>query len=99
MPSSDRHAVLTGWGAHAPAHVVTNADLERLLDTTDEWISTRTGVCERRWADPTTSTGDMAVRAGRAALTRADVAVVHARGTLTARVRTVLDAVDGRLAA
>lgn len=37
--------------------------------------------------------------ATRAALTRADVAVVHARGTLTARVRTVLDAVDGRLAA
>lgn len=73
MPSSDRRAVLTGWGAHAPAHVVTNADLERLLDTTDEWISTRTGVCERRWADPATSTGDMAVRAGRAALDRAGV--------------------------
>src|SRR5690606_28985577 len=53
---------------YVPERVVTNADLERALVTTDEWITTRTGIRERRWADPGTSTGDMAVHAGRAAL-------------------------------
>ena len=73
MPSSSRHAVLAGWGAYAPPHVVTNADIERELDTTDAWITTRTGIKERRWADVSTSTGDLAVRAGRAALECAGV--------------------------
>ncbi|MBD3778962.1 MAG: ketoacyl-ACP synthase III [Micrococcales bacterium] len=73
MPSSSRQAVLAGWGAYAPPHVVTNADIERELDTTDAWITTRTGIRERRWADDSTSTGDLAVRAGRAALECAGV--------------------------
>src|SRR5690606_8502733 len=65
---SERAALVAGWGAYVPERVVTNADLERALVTTDAWITTRTGIRERRWADPGTSTGDMAVHAGRAAL-------------------------------
>lgn len=76
MLSSERYARLTGWGAYAPDLVVTNADLEQRLDTTDAWITTRTGIRERRWADSATSTGDMAVAAGRAALACAGVASV-----------------------
>lgn len=74
--SAERAAVLAGWGAYAPTTVVTNADLERTLNTTDAWISSRTGIHERRWADSSTSTGDMAVRAGRAALDSAGVDAV-----------------------
>ena len=65
---SERAALVAGWGAYVPERVVTNADLERALVTTDAWITSRTGIRERRWADPGTSTGDMAVHAGRAAL-------------------------------
>lgn len=67
-PTSGRGAVLRGWGAYAPSRVVTNADLEAILDTSDEWIRTRTGITERRWASADESTGDLAVEAARAAL-------------------------------
>lgn len=66
--SAEPVAVLAGWGAYAPERVVTNADLEQRLDTTDGWIASRTGIRERRWADASMSTGDMAVASGRAAL-------------------------------
>lgn len=66
--SAEPCPVLAGWGAYAPENVVTNADLEQLLETTDGWITSRTGIRERRWADSSTSTGDMAVASGRAAL-------------------------------
>ena len=38
-----RHAHVTGWGRYAPSQVLTNADLERMVDTSDEWIVSRTG--------------------------------------------------------
>ena len=44
------NAHVTGWGRYAPAQVLTNADLERIVDTSDEWIRTRTGIRERRVA-------------------------------------------------
>ena len=47
---SQRSVRLTGWGRYAPAQVLTNADLERIVDTSDEWIVTRTGIRERRVA-------------------------------------------------
>lgn len=72
----ERGAVVAGWGAFVPERVVTNAELERVLETSDEWITTRTGIRERHWADPGTSTGDMAVHAGRAALRVAGLAQV-----------------------
>jgi len=43
------HAAITGIGAYLPERRLTNADLERLVDTTDEWITTRTGIRERGW--------------------------------------------------
>ena len=42
--TAPRRAHITGWGRYAPAQVLTNADLERMVDTTDEWIRTRTGI-------------------------------------------------------
>ena len=47
-----RHAAITGWGMAVPERVLTNADLERMVDTSDEWIVTRTGIRERRVVGP-----------------------------------------------
>ncbi|MEO5965067.1 MAG: beta-ketoacyl-ACP synthase III, partial [Candidatus Limnocylindrales bacterium] len=62
------HSVqLTGWGRYAPAQVLTNADLERIVDTSDEWIVSRTGIRERRVAAAHETTASMgAVAALRA---------------------------------
>ncbi|MGW4588176.1 beta-ketoacyl-ACP synthase III [Amycolatopsis thermoflava] len=62
------HAVLAGLGAWLPPRVVDNDDLARHLNTSDEWIRARTGIGERRIADPDMSTVDMAIAAGRNAL-------------------------------
>lgn len=61
---------ILGWGCALPEKVVTNADLERTLDTSDEWIRERTGIRERRIG---TSTAELAVEAGRAAMVQAGV--------------------------
>jgi 3-oxoacyl-[acyl-carrier-protein] synthase-3 len=65
-----RGAVITGWGSALPEKVLTNADLEATLDTSDEWIQARTGIRERRIGD---STSALAIEAGRAALEQAGV--------------------------
>ncbi|MGD0861462.1 MAG: beta-ketoacyl-ACP synthase III [Candidatus Limnocylindrales bacterium] len=59
---------LTGWGAYAPSQVLTNADLEKMVDTSDEWIVSRTGICERRIAGPNETTASMAAVAGLRAI-------------------------------
>ncbi len=64
-----RQATITGWGKALPPAVLSNADLETFMDTSDEWISTRSGIKERRMADVETS--DMAVLAGKRALAAA----------------------------
>ena len=61
-------AGITGLGAYLPKKVMTNADLEKLVDTSDEWIRTRTGISERRIADEKEVTSDLAVNAARMAL-------------------------------
>ncbi len=66
-----KNAVITGWGFYAPSRVMTNQELERIVDTSDEWISTRTGIKERRIAADGETTSSMSVRAARAALDRA----------------------------
>ena len=66
-------AGVAGWGSALPTGVVTNADLERRLDTDDEWITTRTGIRERRIATDGETTGPLAVAAARAALRSAGV--------------------------
>ncbi|MEM7352373.1 MAG: beta-ketoacyl-ACP synthase III [Acidobacteriota bacterium] len=62
---------LLGLGAYLPEKVVTNADWEKLVETTDEWITTRTGIKRRRFAAENQSTADLAVQAARQALQRA----------------------------
>jgi 3-oxoacyl-[acyl-carrier-protein] synthase-3 len=66
-------ARILGVGAYAPQRVLTNAELERLVDTSDEWIVQRTGIRERRIADESEATSDLAVRAAQQAMERAGV--------------------------
>ena len=56
-------ARMIALGAHVPQRVLTNADLEKMVDTTDEWIVSRTGIRERRIAEPDQSTADLATLA------------------------------------
>ena len=65
---------ITGIGAYAPERVLTNADLERMVDTSDEWIETRTGIRERHIAEPAQAASDLALPAAREALEEAGVA-------------------------
>lgn len=67
--------VLTSLGVAVPPRVVTNDDLARTLDTSDEWIRTRTGIAERRFVDPGVTTADLAVEAGANALAQRTDAV------------------------
>ncbi len=66
-------SVVLGCGSHLPDRVVSNADLSRLVDTSDEWIFQRTGIRERRIAAEGEKTSDMAIKAARAALAAAGV--------------------------
>ena len=50
---------ITGVGSFVPPKVITNFDLEKMMDTTDEWIQQRSGIVERRWVDDTTSNSDL----------------------------------------
>jgi 3-oxoacyl-[acyl-carrier-protein] synthase-3 len=68
-----RTCSITGVGSYVPAKVLTNADLEKMVDTSDEWITTRTGIKERRVAAKNEYTSDMAVRAAQRAMKMAGV--------------------------
>ena len=61
-------AHVTGWGRYAPSQVLTNADLEKLVDTSDEWIRSRTGIRERRVAAAHETTASMGAVAGLRAI-------------------------------
>ncbi len=60
--------IVTGTGHYVPPRIVTNADLQKIMDTTDEWIRQRSGIAERRHVDPGVATSDLAVEAARRAL-------------------------------
>ncbi|MBV9080082.1 MAG: ketoacyl-ACP synthase III [Elusimicrobia bacterium] len=62
---------ITGTGACLPEKVLTNADLAKIVDTSDEWITTRTGIKERRMAAPDMATSDLSAEAARKALAAA----------------------------
>jgi 3-oxoacyl-[acyl-carrier-protein] synthase-3 len=64
-------ARIIGTGSFLPARVLTNHDLERMVDTTDEWITQRTGIKERRLVDPGTPTSALALEAAKEALAAA----------------------------
>lgn len=61
-------SLLRGFGAYAPERILTNADIESMVETTDEWITTRTGIRQRHVVAPGQTTSDLAVEAARAAL-------------------------------
>ncbi len=67
-------ARLISTGHFSPPRVLTNAELEKTVETSDEWIRTRTGIRERRVADAGTGAADMGAAAGQAALAEADLA-------------------------
>ncbi|MCM3004851.1 beta-ketoacyl-ACP synthase III [Priestia koreensis] len=68
------NAGIKGIGRYLPEKVLTNADLEKMVDTSDEWIRTRTGIEERRVADDNTDTSDMAYEASLKAIADAGIA-------------------------
>jgi 3-oxoacyl-[acyl-carrier-protein] synthase III len=68
-----RSCAIAGVGAYVPSRVLTNADLEKMVDTTDEWITSRTGIRERRIAAKDEYTSDMAAEAARRAMKNAAI--------------------------
>jgi 3-oxoacyl-[acyl-carrier-protein] synthase III len=62
------NALITGWGMYAPARIMTNEELSTMVDTSDEWIVSRTGIRERRIAADDETTTDLSVNAARDAL-------------------------------
>lgn len=68
MAGQLRSVGISGLGMYVPERVLTNRDLEALVDTTDDWIVTRTGIRERRIASPEQATSDLAVPAAEQAL-------------------------------
>lgn len=73
METKFRSVGIAGIGFYVPKKVLTNFDLEKMVDTTDEWIRTRTGVRERRIADDNEATSDLAIEAARKALEDAQI--------------------------
>lgn len=65
------YSAITGWGMNVPDKVLTNADLERMVDTSDEWITSRTGIKERHVISSGEKTSTLAIAAARQALERA----------------------------
>ena len=72
MVSGLRHSRIAGTGRYLPERILTNADLERIVDTTDEWIRTRTGMERRHLAADEQASSDLAIPAARAALQAAN---------------------------
>lgn len=68
-----KYAHIIGWGKYAPPNILTNHDLAKTVDTSDEWIRERTGIAERRIASSKESTAMMAVHAAREAIESADI--------------------------
>ncbi len=64
---------ILGTGSSAPEKILSNFDLEKIVDTSDEWIRTRTGIVERRIADPDVATSDMAYEASLRAIEAASI--------------------------
>ena len=68
-----RTVSIIGTGSYVPEKVLTNEDLSRMVDTSDEWITTRTGIKERRIAAKDETTSDMAAKAALKAIEQAKI--------------------------
>lgn len=71
--TTKKYSNILGTGSYLPEKIVTNTDIEKLVDTTDEWIVTRTGIKERRFSTENDSTTSMAAEACRRALEAANI--------------------------
>src|SRR3989449_5120881 len=72
--ATGRPSAIAGMGVYAPEKVITNFDLEKMMDTSDKWITERTGIRRRHIAEPYTTTFELATNAARSALDAAGVA-------------------------
>lgn len=77
-------SIISGTGSYLPEKILTNADLEKMVDTSDEWIVQRSGIKERRIAADNETTGDMAIKAARKALEAAGCAPEEIGGVIVA---------------
>src|SRR3954466_15443422 len=68
-------SVIISSGIGVPANVVTNADLAKIMDTSDEWIRTRSGIEERRYVDPGEGSAELGMKAAEGALAAAKLTV------------------------
>ncbi len=66
---------LVGYGSYLPERIMTNSDFEKIMDTTDEWIVSRTGMRNRHFAADNETVADMATRAAQAALDNAKLSI------------------------
>ena len=73
MPTGAKASAILGFGGYRPRRVVDNAEICTLIDSSDEWIRTRSGIIERRWASPDETIQMMSVAASRKALERSGV--------------------------
>ncbi|ADL12994.1 beta-ketoacyl-ACP synthase III [Acetohalobium arabaticum] len=73
MTKKVRKAGITGVGYYVPKNILTNYDLEEMLETSDKWIKSRTGIEERRIADDNEATSDLAFKAAKKALSDAEL--------------------------
>lgn len=81
-----RYSEIIGLGVHRPSVVVTNEDICKNIDSSDEWIRERTGIIERRFADEHTSIIDMAVDASKKAIEDAGLSPSHINTVLLATI-------------
>src|SRR5689334_1541715 len=70
---SEHRSRIAGVGMSVPSRVVTNKDLEKLMETTHEWIVERSGIEERRWVEPGEGGAELAAKASREAMEKAGV--------------------------
>jgi len=77
-------SIIAGTGSYLPEKIMTNADLEKIVDTTDEWITQRSGIKQRHIAADDQSTGDMAIEAAKNALESAGMTAQDIDGVIVA---------------
>jgi 3-oxoacyl-[acyl-carrier-protein] synthase-3 len=73
MSSPSASVIILGTGSYVPENIVTNDDMAKMVETSDEWIRTRTGICERRFAAENEATSDLACAAGERAIEAAGI--------------------------
>ena len=79
LPRTTCRARISSLATYVPPKVLTNADLEKLVDTSDEWILQRTGIRERHIVEPGVATSDLATEAAKKAIERAGLTPEGAR--------------------